>query len=215
MKQLFAISNLLIKKKNDNDNLIIKDGKFKTKHAINIQQGYKFKQNISLISNLNKFTIECWINIVTDYNTYLHPLLELWSNDKCVFHVEYCSYRQNIHINDIEFYPKDTWLYGRHNEWHYLSIVFDNGNIKRYWDCNYISSMSISDNLENIDSIQVGNFVLNYHGTENSPITYYKDIAIDDLILITDNTEISTKLPILYKGAAPVVFLDKNSYIYR
>lgn len=210
MKQLMSISNLLIQKKNNNDSLVIKNGIFKHKHAINIPPGYKFKQIIPLISELNTFTIECWVNIVNDSNETVHPLIELWSDNTCVFHVEYCPFRQHVHVNNIEFYPKNEGLYGINNEWHYLSIVFDNGNIKRYWDCKYQSEMTI-DIPKNINSIRIGNVNLYNHGTNSE---YYKDIAIDDLILVTNNTEISTELPTNYKGDSTCVFLDINNYIF-
>lgn len=210
MKQLMSISNLLIQKKNNNDSLVIKNGIFKPKHAINIPPGYKFKQNIPLISELNTFTIECWVNIVYDSNQTVHPLIELWSDDTCVFHVEYCPWWQIIHVNGNDFLPKNTELYSKINEWHYLSIVFDNGNIKLYWDCKYHSEMTI-DIPKNINSIQIGNFDVNSHGNNSE---YYKDIAIDDLILVTNNTEISTELPTKYKGDSPCVFLDIDNYIF-
>lgn len=124
--------------------------------------------------------------------------------------MEYCPFRQHIHVNNIEFYPKNTELYGINNEWHYLSIVFDNGNIKRYWDCKYQSEMTI-DIPKNINSIQIGNVNLYNHGTNSE---YYKDIAIDDLILVTNNTEISTELPTNYKGDSPCVLLDIDNYIF-
>ena len=123
--------------------------------------------------------------------------------------MEYCPYRQHVHVNGIEFYPKDKELYNKNNEWHYLSIVFNNGNIKRYWDCKYISEMTI-DIPKNINNIQIGNFE-HSHGTNSD---YYKDIAIDDLILVTNNTEISTELPTKYKGDSPCVFLDIDNYIF-
>ena len=124
--------------------------------------------------------------------------------------MEYCPFRQHVHVNNIEFYPKNEGLYDINNEWHYLSIVFDNGNIKRYWDCKYQSEMTI-DIPKNINSIQIGNFDLNSHGNNSE---YYKDIAIDDLILVTNNTEISTELPTKYKGDLPSVFLDIDNYIF-
>lgn len=124
--------------------------------------------------------------------------------------MEYCPFRQHVHVNNIEFYPKNQELYGINNEWHYLSIVFDNGNIKRYWDCKYQSEMTI-DIPKNINSIQIGNVNLYNHGTNSD---YYKDIAIDDLILVTNNTEISTELPTKYKGDPSSVFLDIDNYIF-
>lgn len=123
--------------------------------------------------------------------------------------MEYCPYRQLIHVNGIELMPRSDWLYNRHNEWHYLSIVFNNGNIKRYWDRKYQSEMTI-DIPKNINSIQVGNFEAS-HGSNSN---YYKDIAIDDLILVTNNTEISTELPTMYKGDSSCVFLDIDNYIF-
>lgn len=57
---------------------------------------------------------------------------------------------------------------------------------------------------KNINSIQIGNYELNRHGNNSD---YYKDIAIDDLILVTNNTEISTELPTKYKGDPSLCFL--------
>lgn len=64
---------------------------------------------------------------------------------------------------------------------------------------------------KNINSIRIGNVNLYNHGTNSE---YYKDIAIDDLILVTNNTEISTELPTNYKGDSTCVFLDINNYIF-
>lgn len=104
--------------------------------------------------------------------------------------------------------PRSEYLYNRNNEWHYLSIVFNNGIIKRYWDCKYASELTI-DIPKNINSIQTGNFKYS-HGIHSD---YYKGIAIDDLILVTDNTEISTELPTSYKGDISCIFLDNDNYI--
>ena len=71
--------------------------------------------------------------------------------------------------------------------------------------------MTINDIPKNINSIQVGNFDLDYHGSYNE---YYKDIAIDDLILVTDNTDISTTLPTMYKSSNQYVVLNNNNYIF-
>lgn len=65
---------------------------------------------------------------------------------------------------------------------------------------------------KNINNIRIGNVNLYNHGTNSE---YYKDIAIDDLILVTNNTEISTELPTKYKGDhPPCVFLDIDNYIF-